>query len=257
VVDEMDQPLLMTTSWDDADPADLRLAETLALHGFRGTFYLCREHGSRARLTDAEIRDLAAVPEVEIGSHTLTHPNLRQLNFRQVDAELRGSKSWLEDLIDSPVTSFCYPNGSHRRSLGVSVAAAGYSVGRTTMSGHTGLTFNPLFMPTTMQMYPHSQLTQFRHALKEHDVRGLRNLVALRSWSRRPVELAHRFVEQSSGLSREPVAIHIWGHSWELNEAGLWSVLEDLLKSFRDLGATPQTNKELAQFARTQRDVRA
>jgi peptidoglycan/xylan/chitin deacetylase (PgdA/CDA1 family) len=257
VVDEMDQPLLLTTSWDDADPADLRLAEILAVHGFRGTFYLCRDREGRARLTDAEISDLAAVPEVEIGSHTLTHSNLRQLSPRQVDVELKGSKSWLEDLIGSPVTSFCYPNGLHRRSLAGAVAATGYSVGRTTMSGHTELAFNPLLMPTTMQMYPHTQLTQLRHALKERDVRGFRNIVAMRSWSRWPVELAPRFIEQASGISREPVAIHIWGHSWELNDAGLWSALENLLKYLRDIGATPKTNKELAQFARTQRDVRA
>ena len=248
-----DQHLLSTTSWDDGDPSDLRLAEMLTLHGLRGTFYLCRDRERHPRLTDAEIRELAAVPEVEIGSHTLTHPDLRQLSTRQVDAELRGSKAWLEDLISKPVTSFCYPNGSHRRSLARHLAAAGYSIGGTTRSGHTDLPVDPFFMPTTMQVYPHKKVTQLRHSLKECDLRGLRNLAAVRSWSRRPAELAHGFVNQVQDTTCEPAAIHIWGHSWELNEAGLWPALKELLKYLRDIGSLPKTNRELAQFSATQR----
>src|SRR4051812_36730612 len=69
--------VLVTTSWDDGDPGDLRLAEELAEFGLHGTFYLCREFNGRPRLSDAQIRELAAIPGVEVGSHTLTHPDLR------------------------------------------------------------------------------------------------------------------------------------------------------------------------------------
>jgi peptidoglycan/xylan/chitin deacetylase (PgdA/CDA1 family) len=248
MADAMVHHLLLTTSWDDGDPADLRLAETLVLHGFRGTFYLCRDRESRPRLTNREINELAAMPQVEIGSHTLTHPNLRRLNNRQIDAELRGSKAWLEDLIGKSVTSFCYPNGLHGRSLAARVADAGYSIGRTTVSGHTALAFDPLLMPTTMQLYPHKRITQLRHALKERDTRGFKNILALRSWSQEPAELAHRFVEQAGATTGRPAAIHIWGHSWELNEAGLWPALEDLLKFLRDIGCLAKTNRELVQL---------
>jgi peptidoglycan-N-acetylglucosamine deacetylase len=241
--------VLLTTSWDDGDPADLRLAEALALHGLRATFYLCRDRQSRPRLTEAEISQLATVPGVEIGSHTLTHPDLRRLSSRQVDAELSDSKAWLEDLIGRAVTSFCYPNGLHRSGLARRVAAAGYSIGRTTMSGHTELSFDPLFMPTTMQLYPHKRLTQLRHALKERDIGGFRNLVAVGSWPRGPVELACRFVEQARAMAHQPAAIHLWGHSWELNEAGLWPALEDLFEYLRDIGSVPKTNQEFAQSA--------
>jgi peptidoglycan-N-acetylglucosamine deacetylase len=240
--------LLLTTSWDDGNPADLRLAESLALHGLRGTFYLCRDRQHRPRLNDGDIRELATFPEVEIGSHTLTHPDLTRLNARQVEVELRDSRSWLEDLIGQPVTSFCYPNGRHGRGLARRVAAAGYTVGRTTASGHRTLEFDPLRMPTTMQLYPHGRLVQLRHALRERNLRGFAHLAALPSWSRRSAELARGFVEQAARSGDEPVAIHVWGHSWELEEAELWPALRELLAYFRDLGPTPMTNRELVEL---------
>jgi hypothetical protein len=246
---------VLSTSWDDGDPADLRLAEQLVRHGLRGTFYLCRDRDGHPRMTEPQIKELAAIPQVEIGSHTLTHPDLRRLSPRQVDVELRDSKAWLEDLIGKAVTSFCYPNGLHRRSLAGRVAAAGYALGRTTMSGHTDTAFDPLLMPTTMQLYPHLKSTQVRHALKERDVRGLRNLLAVRWRSRRPAELAQRFVDLAGRTAVQPVAIHVWGHSWEVDQAGLWSALGDLFGYFRDIAYAPVTNRELAQLASGGRNV--
>jgi peptidoglycan-N-acetylglucosamine deacetylase len=243
----METAMLLTTSWDDGDPADLRVAELLAERGLRGTFYLCRDPNGRTRLTDAEIRQLASSPAVEIGSHTLTHRDLRSMDRRRLDIELTGSRAWLEDVIGGPVTSFCYPKGLHRRGLTRRVAAAGYLLARTTMSGHTELTFDPLLMPTTMQLYPHRRWTQLKHAFKEYDRRGLANLVALPSWSRRPVELARHFVERSKERGPEPSMIHIWGHSWEVRELGLWPALEELLDDVRDLEMMPVTNRELIQ----------
>jgi peptidoglycan/xylan/chitin deacetylase (PgdA/CDA1 family) len=248
----MNPSLLVSTSWDDGDPADLRLAEKLAQHGIQGTFYLCRTRGGQPRLSDGQIRELAAMPQVEIGSHTLTHPDLRRLDPPRVDRELRDSKAWLEDLIGTPVTSFCYPNGYHRRSLADRVAAAGYSLGRTTMSGHTDIAFDPLFMPTTMQLYPHARLTLLRHALKEQDFHGLSSLLGIRRWSHRSAELAQGFVGRAAGVTCR-TAIHVWGHSWELDTAGLWPALEDLLTYLRDLGSVPTTNRELANLAYMER----
>jgi peptidoglycan/xylan/chitin deacetylase (PgdA/CDA1 family) len=247
--------MVLTTSWDDGDPTDLRVAELLAEHGLRGTFYLCRNPG-RPRLTDGEIRELASSPAVEIGSHTLTHPNLVGLDSRQVDLELTASRAWLEDLIGRPVISFCYPKGLHRRRVAARVAAAGYLLGRTTMSGHTELAFDPLRMPTTMQIYPHSRWTQLRHAMREHDRAGLAGLMSVPQWSRRPVELVRQFAQHSHRRGSERFMLHLWGHSWELGECGLWRALEELLGHLRDVAATPVTNGELVQHMNPDPGVR-
>lgn len=48
---------------------------------------------------------------MEIGAHTVTHPILRGLSQAQVRAEVAGSKVALEELIDSEIDLFAYPNG--------------------------------------------------------------------------------------------------------------------------------------------------
>jgi peptidoglycan/xylan/chitin deacetylase (PgdA/CDA1 family) len=46
-----------------------------------------------------------------IGAHTLTHPNLPGLPAAEAEAEIGGSRSLIEERIQSPVLHFAYPNG--------------------------------------------------------------------------------------------------------------------------------------------------
>lgn len=58
-----------------------------------------------------QLRAAAAHDLIEIGAHTLTHPQLSTLSVnRQLD-EILGSRSELERIIAQPVTSFAYPFG--------------------------------------------------------------------------------------------------------------------------------------------------
>ena len=53
----MNRKLVVTTSWDDGYPADLRVAELLAKHGVAGTFYVPnRNLEGRPVLSEQEIR---------------------------------------------------------------------------------------------------------------------------------------------------------------------------------------------------------
>lgn len=49
---------------------------------------------------------------VTIGSHTLSHPILPQLDDEGLESELRDSRVELEQRLQRPVPLFCYPNGS-------------------------------------------------------------------------------------------------------------------------------------------------
>ena len=46
-----------------------------------------------------------------IGSHTMTHPILTSLSAEETEAETRDSRIALEQRLDRPVSTFCYPNG--------------------------------------------------------------------------------------------------------------------------------------------------
>jgi hypothetical protein len=60
---------LVTTSWDDGHPFDLRTAERLCSHRLKGTFYVTAVSSKRARMSLGEVRELLAMG-MEIGRRT-------------------------------------------------------------------------------------------------------------------------------------------------------------------------------------------
>lgn len=69
-----------------------------------------------------ELRELAASDLVDIGSHTCSHMDLRILQTAQLRAELRDSRSLLEDRLGVQVGSFCYPRALWNRRCEAEVA---------------------------------------------------------------------------------------------------------------------------------------
>ena len=68
----------------------------------------------------------------EIGSHTLTHRNLLQLDEVDQQAEIVRSKSELELRLGTQVNQFCYPYGDYDSKCASFVQAAGYAAATTT-----------------------------------------------------------------------------------------------------------------------------
>ncbi len=62
----------------------------------------------------------------EIGSHTLSHPDLCALLPELLQVEVRESKSTLEDRLQTPVTAFAYPGGTFGAREISAVNEAGY-----------------------------------------------------------------------------------------------------------------------------------
>jgi len=234
----------LTTSWDDGDPEDLRLAERLALNEISGTFYLCRDYNGRPRLTDAEIVELASFPGTEIGAHSLTHPDLRKSRPGELNAEVTGSKAWLQDLLGQTVSSFCYPNGLHNKRAVDAVQGAGYTFARTTKSSTTGFPPKVLRAGTSLQLYSHPRHVQIRHALKEVDVAGLRGIAAMRTWPRQPALLSAEFAKRAATAS-SPQLLHLWGHSWEFGRHGLWTQLDQAIQGLRGWEWEPIMNRQI------------
>jgi peptidoglycan/xylan/chitin deacetylase (PgdA/CDA1 family) len=87
------------------------------------------------RLMDAaQIREWLAAGQT-IGSHSLTHPNLRKISRDQAREEISASRKRLEDLFSVPVRHFCYPYGSYDAAIQELVQAAGYLTASTMKHG--------------------------------------------------------------------------------------------------------------------------
>lgn len=64
------------------------------------------------------LRASANQPLVQIGSHSVSHPDFRWLDDRQAREELTRSKATLEEILGREVKSFSFPHGAHTsRSL--------------------------------------------------------------------------------------------------------------------------------------------
>jgi peptidoglycan/xylan/chitin deacetylase (PgdA/CDA1 family) len=221
----------ITTSWDDGHPLDLRVAELLAKHGIRGTFYVPKS-AEQGTMTTAQVRELGRA--FELGAHTLHHVVLTSATEQQAWQEISGSKSWLEDNTGSPCPLFCPPKGRYGRRHLKMIRRAGYLGLRSTEM--TSLDFprpqaGLLVMPTTVQAYPHPLLAFAKNAIKRAAFANLWQFVVHGRSTDWPV-LAMSLLQRS--LKRGGV-FHLWGHSWELQKAGQWQCLDEVLRFMSSL----------------------
>ncbi len=109
----------------------------LRSHGFVGVSYVVSGFvGWPGYMTMAQIRE-ADRSGMEIGSHTITHPNLVSLSAPAVWSQLTQSKLFLEQVLGHPVLSFCYPSGKYTSAVASAVAAAGFHDATTTRFGYS------------------------------------------------------------------------------------------------------------------------
>ena len=121
-------------TFDDGYLDTLTVALPLLVeHGFTATCYLVA--GSVGRTSDwtepAPLMDWAGVRTwlaagMEIGAHSLTHPDLTSLGGPRLDEEVTGARRRLEDRLGIPIASFAYPYNQHDERTDAAVAAAGY-----------------------------------------------------------------------------------------------------------------------------------
>jgi peptidoglycan/xylan/chitin deacetylase (PgdA/CDA1 family) len=86
----------------------------------------------RPIMTQGQIKDLA-VHGIEIGSHTVSHPNLQRLNRERIREELAESKAKLERIIESPVVSVAYPYGLYNHEIIEVAQEVGFKIGVTSV----------------------------------------------------------------------------------------------------------------------------
>ena len=241
----------ITTSWDDGDVLDVRLSNLLTRYRIRGTFYVSKNYRPN-RLTEEHIRDIATYHE--IGAHTLTHPDLRTLKENQLNEEILGSKQWLENVIHSQVTTFCYPKGFYNDSAISAVQNAGFVGARTTKLGGGTLPEHPYLIDTTIQVYPFpfrkiSPTRYYPGKIIEpytQRAKALHSLgvpyFSMYSW------LSTAKATFDSILSKQGV-YHLWGHSWEIEKYGMWDDLEKLLQYIGNReNCSYITNAELLKY---------
>jgi|ERR1022692_419485 peptidoglycan/xylan/chitin deacetylase (PgdA/CDA1 family) len=217
---------IVTTSWDDGDPHDLRIAEMLQSRGVCGTFYVpIIGYNGGPTVSSSEIRLLAS-GSFEIGAHGLSHHTLPKFRGKELKREVAVCKARLEDVLGEPVRMFSYPKGRYSARVVRALKDDGYEGARTTRMMACDLSHDCFKMPTTLQAYPHKRSTYIKNIGRAGSLRRLCDYVirfrACESW----VELGKRLFDR---VLREGGVWHLVGHSWEIEQMGLWDQLREML----------------------------
>ena len=113
---------------------------------------------------------------IEIESHSVTHPILTQVEETELDDQLVRSKLRLEEKLGREVDYFCYPNGNVNQSVKDAAARAGYKGAVTTEFGFNGKDFDPflinrIYAPQQVQDF--AQCVSGFESLKQKARQGL------------------------------------------------------------------------------------
>jgi peptidoglycan/xylan/chitin deacetylase (PgdA/CDA1 family) len=126
----------------------------------------------RECLTWSEIRELH-VNGIEIGSHSVTHCELKLLRTPELEAEVAHSKQTIEDKIGHSVTSFSYPYAfpetevEFSRNLRKLLEKHGYQNGVTTIVGRSGPDSDRFLLPR-LPVNSSDDIPLFRAKLEGH-----------------------------------------------------------------------------------------
>jgi peptidoglycan/xylan/chitin deacetylase (PgdA/CDA1 family) len=205
--------LIVTTSWDDGHENDIKLARLLTKYNIKGTFYVTKNY--LKYLSEENIIELSR--NHEIGSHTLSHPNLTEISLEDAEKEIVGSKLYLENLLNHPVNMFCYPKGRYNEAIKQLVKKTGFVAARTCKTGNFEFPIDKYEWQISLHLSEGSPLMTSKVILK--------NKLPLKmyfDWELRAKYLFDVAVDKGG-------IYHIWGHSWEFEKNGEWGKLERVL----------------------------
>jgi len=201
----------VTFSYDDGVIQDIRLIELLNQYGLKCTFNLNSQllggnrmlmrQGQRIahyKVHPSDLRDIYAGHEV--AAHTLTHPNLTQLEEAEIVRQVEEDRLRLSELAGYEVVGMAYPCGGVNNDDRVAQI----------IREHTGVRYSRT-ITCNQQFAPQSNLYRFNPTSYHLDFDEL-------------MRLGEQFLASQSD---EPQIFYIWGHSYEMDYASEnWARLE-------------------------------
>ncbi len=119
-------PAVALTIDDGCETDLLTIAPVLKQFGYGATFYVTAGLlGKPGYMSPAQLRELSAL-DFEIGSHSMTHPYLSDLDDSSLHHEIADSKVMVENIIGKAVEHFSCPGGRYDSRTILLAKSAGY-----------------------------------------------------------------------------------------------------------------------------------
>jgi len=203
--------LTVTSSWDDNSTENLRLAELLHQYEIKGTFYICADHDKFNHFNQIR-KDVFKIARkgFEIGSHSLTHPDLTKTS--KLYDEVYLSKIKLESYLGFRINCFSYPYGKYNLRVKRAVKKAGYQFARTINYVNISSTLKDPYICGVTIMVP------FRFGLKNILSFKVSPLNVLK-WEKIAISIFNKMLKHGG-------IFHFWGHAWSIEKHKQWKKIE-------------------------------
>lgn len=199
----------------------------LTRRNMRGTFYVpITPFRGRPPIENSELRELLG-RGCEIGAHGFSHKLLWRLSPKELAQEVDSCRPIMEDILGAKVEMFCYPQGRYDSATLCALQRCGYLGARTVRMFSISRGFDPFRTPTTLQAFPHVATTYLKNILRGRKLDSMRLLLAQRGKTANWVTLAKSLFDS---VLQDGGVWHLYGHSWEVQELGLWKELGDVLE---------------------------
>ncbi len=204
----------VTFSYDDGVTQDLRLIEIFDKYGLKATFNLNSELlGKSGELIREGVKvshnkvSPGDVPRIyknhEVAVHTLTHPNLTQLDEAEIIRQVENDRLRLSELCGYEVVGMAYPCGgvnNDERVADIIRRNTGVKYSRTITSSHS--------------FEPQVELYRFNPTVYHRE-------------SKEMLKLCEDFLKLDTDA---PAIFYIWGHSYEFDIDDTWDFFEDFCR---------------------------
>lgn len=124
-----------------------------------------RDHPLREAMTIEDVRRISAIPQVTIGSHSVSHPLLPNCTDIEIEYELGESKRKLEEWTGKPTRSFAYPGGAFNGRERQTLKKYGYELAATVVNNYATINSDRYLIPRTQVMDDGSFAENLCHAL--------------------------------------------------------------------------------------------
>jgi len=140
------KPLIITI--DDGYKDAYLAYQFLQQRRLKAVFFVTTKYlGSPKHLSTAQLQEMSR-NGMEIGSHSISHPDLTSLSPERRQKEIKESKQFLENLLGKKIISFCYPAGRENADVRRLVQDSGYLYARTTQPGLGNINTEPYALRT-------------------------------------------------------------------------------------------------------------
>lgn len=200
----------ITISIDDGHPLDCTVANMLAKHGLKATFYWSKTNPKYEVMNEDDMRLFRKTfPQMEIGQHGYNHTVLTKVPLDEAKQDILSGREWHQSLWKEWPKMFCYPRGYYNEYLAGFLEGLDYKGARSVVSKRV------------LPLHPEYEMDGGFHVYEGELVpRGLK------------------------ALRLEDENVSIWLHSWEINKFGDWQFLEEVLEKVSSYKPLSLTNYE-------------